>query len=129
MVKDQLIMVKDRRWQIYPKCHSNRKLTTMLIYQNLGGPPPGSGMPFLDSDTCAEPWGYLFLSGFFSLYDAIHGWMTGWMDDGMDGWMEKTSRKTTTTSFTICNGMNLVFVFWDVYKYNTNITLFFIAPS
>jgi hypothetical protein len=27
-------------------------------------------------------WGYLFLSGFSSLYDAIHGWMTG----RMDGW-------------------------------------------
>jgi hypothetical protein len=24
--------------------------------------------------------GYLFLLGFFSLYDAIHGWMTRWMD-------------------------------------------------
>ncbi len=69
---------------------------TILIYQNLGGapPPPGPGMPFLDSDTCAEGeggGGYLFLSGFSSLYDAIHGWM------------EKASRKTTTTSFTICN--------------------------
>jgi len=26
--------------------------------------------------------GYLFLPGFSSLYDAIHGWMIGWMD----GW-------------------------------------------
>jgi len=24
--------------------------------------------------------GYLFLPGFSSLYDAIHGWMTQWMD-------------------------------------------------
>jgi hypothetical protein len=39
--------------------------------------------------------GYLFMSRFSSLYDAIHGWMTEWM--------EKTSRKTTMTSFTICN--------------------------
>jgi hypothetical protein len=30
---------------------------------------------------CAER-DYLFLSGFSSLYDAIHGWMTGWID----GW-------------------------------------------
>jgi hypothetical protein len=36
----QLTMVKDQRWQIYPKCHSNRKLTTILMYQNLGGAPP-----------------------------------------------------------------------------------------
>jgi nitrate reductase alpha subunit len=43
--------------------------------------------------------GYLFLSGFSSLYDCIHGWMTG----QMDGWMKKASRKTNTTSFTICN--------------------------
>jgi hypothetical protein len=71
----QLTMVKDRR--------------------------PGPGMPFLDSDTCAE--GGLFISVFSSLYDAIHGWMTGqmdgwrvtwchpWMDDRTDGWMEKAS--------------------------------------
>jgi hypothetical protein len=41
---------------------------------------------------------------FFSLYDAIHGWiigrMDGWMDESRD---EKASRKMTTTSFTICN--------------------------
>jgi hypothetical protein len=64
-------------------------------------PPLGPGMPFLDSDTCAKG-GYLFLSRFSSLYDAIHGWMMGrmdaWMDESHD---EKASRKTTTTSFTI----------------------------
>jgi hypothetical protein len=43
----------------------------------------GPGMPFLDSDTCAEGGGYLFLPGLSFLYDAIHGWMTGWMD----GWV------------------------------------------
>jgi hypothetical protein len=96
----QLTMVKDRRQQIYPKCHSNRKLRTILIYQNLGVPPPRLGMPFLDSDTCAEGGGAnLFLLGFSSLYDAIHGWMMR----RMDGWMEKASWKTTTTSFTIFN--------------------------
>jgi hypothetical protein len=31
--------------------------------------------------------GYLFLSGFFALYDAIHGWMLG----RMDGWMDEKS--------------------------------------
>jgi hypothetical protein len=55
---------------------------------------PGPGMPFLDSDTCEEEGrGYLFLPGFSSLYDAIHGWMTGRMDG---------KSFTTTTSFTIC---------------------------
>jgi hypothetical protein len=49
-----------------------------------------------------EGGGYLFLPGFSSLYDAIHGWMMGrmdgrvtwwhpWMDDGTDGWMAKAS--------------------------------------
>ncbi len=41
------------------------------------GVPPQPGMPFLDSDTCVERGGYLFLPGFSSLYDAIHGWMLG----------------------------------------------------
>jgi hypothetical protein len=50
-------------------------------YQNLGGAlPSGLGMLFLDSNTCAEHRGYLFLPGFSSLYDAIHGWMTGRTD-------------------------------------------------
>jgi hypothetical protein len=42
-------------------------------------------MPFLDSNTCTGGggWGYFFLPGFSSLYDAMHGWMTGWTD----GWM------------------------------------------
>jgi hypothetical protein len=43
---------------------------------------PGPGMPFLDSETCTERGGYLFLPAFSSLYDAIHGWMMG----QMDGW-------------------------------------------
>jgi hypothetical protein len=30
--------------------------------------------------------GYLFLPGFSSLYDAIHGWMMGRMTGRMDGW-------------------------------------------
>ncbi len=69
----------------------------------------GPGMPFLDSDTCAEGrGGYLFLPGFSSLYDAIHGWMTGRKDG---------KSFTRTTSFTICNiarnnllcTMNMVF--------------------
>jgi hypothetical protein len=35
----------------------------------------------------AQREGYLFPSGFSSLYDAIHGWMTEWMDR----WMKKVS--------------------------------------
>jgi hypothetical protein len=39
---------------------------------------PGPGMPFLDSDPCAE--GGLFISARVFFPDAIHGWMTGRMD-------------------------------------------------
>jgi hypothetical protein len=45
------------------------------ISKSWGCPALGQGMPFLDSDTCAEGGGYLFLSVFSSLYDVIHGWM------------------------------------------------------
>jgi hypothetical protein len=37
----QLTMVKDWRRQIYPKCHSNRKLMTILISKSWGCPPWG----------------------------------------------------------------------------------------
>jgi hypothetical protein len=59
----------------------------------LGVPPLGAGMPFLDNDTCAEGGGgYLFMWGFSSLYDAIHGWMTRWMD-GRVTWLKKLHKK------------------------------------
>jgi hypothetical protein len=69
-------MRNDRRWQIYVG------FVVDIDIKILGVPPLGPGMPFLDSDTCTEGGGYLFLPGFSSLYDAIHGWMTG----QMDGW-------------------------------------------
>jgi hypothetical protein len=67
----------------------------------VGGRPParpaaaraGPGMPFLDSNTWAEGRGvYLFLPGFSSLYDAIHGWMTG-RTDGWTGHVKKIHKK------------------------------------
>jgi hypothetical protein len=68
-------MGKDQRQQIYVGFVAD------IDIKILGVPPPGPGMPFLDSNTCAEGRGvYLFLPGFSSLYDAIHGWMTGRMD-------------------------------------------------
>jgi hypothetical protein len=75
-------MGKDRRQQIY------FGFVADIDIKILGVAPPGPGMPFLDSDTCAEGGGYLFLPGFSSQYDAIHGWMTGWMD----GWMESFTK-------------------------------------
>ncbi len=69
-------------------------------YQNLGGAPSGPGMPFLDSDTCAEGGVIYFYQGFLPcMMPSMDGWWDGWMD----WWMEKASRKTTTMSFTICN--------------------------
>jgi hypothetical protein len=74
-------------------------LTTILIYRNLGGAAPWGGHAFPRQRHMRRRAGYLFLSGFSSMYDAIHGWMTRWMD----GWMKKASQKTTRTSFTTCN--------------------------
>ncbi len=45
-------------------------------------PPPGLGMPFLDSNTCVKGGCYLFLPGFSCCMEAIHGRMIG----RMDGW-------------------------------------------
>jgi hypothetical protein len=57
-------------------------LLLILISKSLGCPSLGPGMPFLDNDTCAKGGeGYLFLSGFSCLYDAIHGWMDGSHDE------------------------------------------------
>jgi hypothetical protein len=52
-----------------------------------GVAPPRAGMPFLA--THAQMGGYLFLPGFSSLYDAIHGWMMG----RTDGWMDEKLHK------------------------------------
>ncbi len=76
-------------------------LLLIFISKSWGCHPPGAGHAFpRQRHMCREGVrGYLFLPGFSSLYDAIHGWMTG----EMDGW--KASRKMTTTSFTICNSV------------------------
>jgi hypothetical protein len=78
----QLTVVKDQRRQIYPKCHSNRKLTTILILKSWGCPPLGPGMPFLDSDTCTEGGGVIyFCQGFLPcMMPSMNGWRDGWMD-------------------------------------------------
>ncbi len=51
-------------------------------YQNLEGTPPGLGMPFLDSDTCAKGGLFIFAKVFFPV------WCHSWMDDGMNRWMD-----------------------------------------
>jgi hypothetical protein len=68
-------------WRIYVRFVAD------INIKILGVPPPRPSMPFLNNDTSAEG-GYLFMLGFSSMYDAIHGWMTGWMDHmmpSMDG--------------------------------------------
>jgi hypothetical protein len=54
--------------------------------------------------------GYLFLSGFFSLYDAIHGWMTGWMD----GWkkLHKKRPRCPLLYVIILSQFAQLFFFW-----------------
>jgi hypothetical protein len=52
------------------------RLLLILISKSGGCHPLGPGMPFLNSDTCVEGEGYLFLPRFSS----IHGQMTRWMD-------------------------------------------------
>jgi hypothetical protein len=93
----QLTMVKDWRRQIYLKCHSNRKLTTILISKSWGCPPLGAGHAFPRQQHMrwgGEGGGYLFLSGFSSLYDAIHGWMMG----QMDGWKKLHKKRSQRPS-------------------------------
>ncbi len=46
-------------------------------------PPPRVRHAFLKQRHMCKKKGYLFLPRFFSMYDAIHGWMTRWMD----GWV------------------------------------------
>ncbi len=98
-------MVKYRRWQIYPNvvqcltltlvdCH--RKCTQTRNWQwwkILGVPRPGAGHAFpRQRHMHRGRGGYLFLLGFSSLYDAIHGWMMGWMD-GWVTWWKKLHEK------------------------------------
>jgi hypothetical protein len=64
------------------------------------GVPPRPGMPFLESDTCAERGGIIyFCQGFFP---CMMPSMDGWQDEWMDGW-KKLHKKMTTTSFITCN--------------------------
>jgi hypothetical protein len=128
----QLTMGKDQRRQIYPnvvqcltltlvdcdrKCHSNRNMntglptlfpmmisTSMTRWLNLVTINTlGLGMPFLDSDTCAEGAGLFIFGKVFFLV-----WYHPWMDDETSGWMDgKKFTKTTMTSFIICNDLTI----------------------
>ncbi len=61
---------------------------------------PWLGMPFLDSNTCAE--GGLFISArvFF------HVWCYPWMDDGTHRWMEKASQPRHPLLYVIVFGQH-----------------------
>ncbi len=61
-------------------------LLLILISKSWGCPPCQSCLS--STATHAKRGDYLFLPGFSSLYDAIHGWMTGWMDGWWDEWMD-----------------------------------------
>ncbi len=60
---------------------------------------PGAGHAFPRQQHMRRRGGYLFLPGFSSLYDAIHGWMTR----RMDGKSFMTTMSSITMSFIICN--------------------------
>jgi hypothetical protein len=56
-------------------------LLLILISKSWGCPPPGAGHAFpRQRHMRRRGGGNLFLAGFSSLYDAIHGWMTRRMD-------------------------------------------------
>ncbi len=86
-------------------------LLLILILKSWGC-HPGTGHAFPIQQHMRRGEGYLFLSGFSSLYDAIHGWMTGRMDGWMDGSPQKASPNTTTTSFIICNNI-YIYIYID----------------
>jgi hypothetical protein len=54
----------------------------LILISKSWGCPPGPGIPFLDSDICAE--GGLFISARVFFPVRCHPWM----DDGTDGWMD-----------------------------------------
>jgi len=88
-------------------------------YQNLGGAPPlgplGVGHAFQRQRHMRRGGGgHLFLPGFSSLYDAIHGWMTRRMDEWTGHMVKKASLKMTTTFFTICNTSHTI-VYWRLF--------------
>jgi hypothetical protein len=78
----QLTMGKDQRQQIYVAFVAD------IDIKILGVPPPRAGHAFPRQQHVCRREGYLFLPGFFSLYDAIHGCMTRWMN----GWMESFTK-------------------------------------
>jgi len=65
----------------------------ILISKSWGCPPhPWAGHAFLRQRHMRRgEGGYLFMPGFSSLYDAIHGWMMGRTDRWMDGSCDEKS--------------------------------------
>jgi hypothetical protein len=56
-----------------------------MLIQSLYNQYPRVGHAFSKQQHMRKGGGYLFLSWFSSMYDAIHGWMTGQTDGWMDG--------------------------------------------
>jgi hypothetical protein len=73
----QLTMRNDCRRQIYVGFVAD------IDIKILGVAPLGPGMPFLESNTCAERGLFISARVFFLV------WCHPWMDDGMDGWMDE----------------------------------------
>ncbi len=82
-----------------PQMSLEQEIDDDIDIKILGVPPPGPGMPFLDSDTCAERWeGVIyFCQGFLP---CMMPFMDGWRDGWMDG---KSFTKNDHNVLTICN--------------------------
>jgi hypothetical protein len=94
-------MVKDRRQQIYLNvficlralCGEYMLSLLLILISKSWGCPLGSGMPFLDNDTCVKGVIYFCRDFLLCMMSSMDGWT--------DGSHEKASQKTITTSFTI----------------------------
>jgi hypothetical protein len=78
----------------------------------LGVPPPGTEHAFSRQRHMRKGGRYLFLSGFSSLYDAIHGWMTG----RMDGWKklhEKRPQRPLLYVMAKLSSMNILYTMYN----------------
>jgi len=66
----------------------------LILISKFWGSPPGPGMPFLDSDTCARGRGVIyFCQGFLPcMMPSTDGWQDGWMD-GRVTWWKKLHEK------------------------------------
>jgi hypothetical protein len=62
----------------------NAQVCIWPFWSNIDIRPPWGQACLSYTATHVQGGGYLFLPGFFFMYDAIYGWMAGWMDKSCD---------------------------------------------